>query len=30
MVVQLLAQPPRLNPQQARDILTQHLADLRV
>jgi AcrR family transcriptional regulator len=29
MVVQLLAQPPRLNPQQARDILTQHLADLR-
>lgn len=29
MVVQLLAQPPRLDPQQARDILTRHLTDLR-
>jgi AcrR family transcriptional regulator len=29
MVVQLLARPPRLSPQQARDILVQHLAELR-
>ncbi|MPY33694.1 TetR/AcrR family transcriptional regulator [Streptomyces adustus] len=29
MVVHLLARPPRLSPQQARDILTRHLADLR-
>lgn len=29
MVVQLLARPPRLSPQQARAILVQHLAELR-
>lgn len=28
MVVQLLARPPRLSPQQARDILVRHLAEL--
>ncbi|MFI5979128.1 TetR/AcrR family transcriptional regulator [Streptomyces sp. NPDC051452] len=29
MVVQLLARPTRLSPQQAREILVQHLAELR-
>jgi AcrR family transcriptional regulator len=29
MVVQLLARPPRLSPQQARKILARHLAELR-
>ncbi|MGW2821980.1 TetR family transcriptional regulator C-terminal domain-containing protein [Streptomyces sp. NPDC001443] len=28
-VVHLLARPPRLSPQQARDVLVRHLADLR-
>lgn len=28
MVVQLLARPPRLSPQEARDILAGHLAEL--
>ncbi|MFF1839043.1 hypothetical protein ACFVXE_33420 [Streptomyces sp. NPDC058231] len=30
MVVQLLARPARLSPQQARDILVQHLAEICV
>ncbi|MGW4273744.1 TetR/AcrR family transcriptional regulator [Streptomyces seoulensis] len=30
MVVQLLARPPRLSPQQARDILVRHLAEICV
>lgn len=29
MVLQLLAHPPRLTPEQARAVLTRHLADLR-
>lgn len=29
LVLQLLARPPRLSPQQARDVLARHLADLR-
>jgi AcrR family transcriptional regulator len=30
MVLQLLARPPRLSPEQARDMLVRHLAELRV
>ncbi len=29
MVVQLLARPTRLSPQQAQDVLVRHLAELR-
>ena len=29
MVLQLIARPPRLSPEQAQDILSQHLAELR-